>query len=152
MGESKFKQFMKSVKSVTTGFADTSIGFNINQERKIEKQMAVNPDGNIAEVEVTEEENVSAAGTNVAIENHIPATSTTPPGKTVEQDVPEKEAGFLAGLTGISSDPESTQRLANNITETVTATGQTYLKILIANTGMVENALKLLSSLFGGMA
>ena len=86
--------------------------------------MAVNLDGNIVEVEVTDEENVSAAGTNVAIENHIHATSTTPPGKTVEQDVPEKEAGFLAGLTGISSNPESTQRLANNITETVTARGR----------------------------
>lgn len=152
MGESKFKQFMKSVESVTTGLSDNPTGFNVNEEREVEKQMAVNPDGNIVEVEVTEEETISPLENNTATENHTLFTATTNPSKTVEEEVLEKGAGFLEGLLNILSNPESTQRLVNKITETDTTTGQTYLKLPIANTGMVENALKLLSGLFGGMA
>lgn len=151
MGESKFKQFMKSVESVTTGLTDIPTGFNVNEEREIEKQMAVNPDGNIVEVEVTEEETISSAETNTVTENQTQATATTNTGKTIEEEVLEKGAGFLEGLINILSNPESTQRLVNKITETDAATGQTYLKLPIANTGIVENALKLISGLFGGM-
>jgi hypothetical protein len=151
MGESKFKQFMKSVESVTTELTDIPTGFNVNEEREIEKQMAVNPDGNIVEVEVTEEEIMSSAETNTVTENQMPATATTSAGKTVEEEVLEKGAGFLEGLLNILNNPESIQRLVNKITETDAATGQTYLKLPIANTGMVENTLKLLSGLFGGI-
>lgn len=70
---------------------------------------------------------------------------------TVEEDVVEKGAGFLEGLLNILSNPESTQRLVNNITETDRETGQTYLKLPISNAGVVEYALKVLSGLFGGM-
>jgi SNF2 family DNA or RNA helicase len=151
MGESKFRQFMKSVESVTAGLTEATAGYNVNEEREIEKQMAVNPDGNIVAVELSDEERVSPAETNTATENQTRATATAIAHKTVEEEVLEKGAGFLEGLIGILSNPESTQRLVNKITETDTATGQTYLKLPIANTGMVENALKLLSGLFGGM-
>jgi superfamily II DNA or RNA helicase len=151
MGESKFKQFMKSVESVTAGLTEATAGYNVNEEREIEKQMAVNPDGNIVAVELSDEERLSPAETNTATENQTRATATAIAHKTVEEEVLEKGAGFLEGLIGILSNPESTQRLVNKITETDTATGQTYLKLPIANTGMVENALKLLSGLFGGM-
>ncbi len=151
MGESKFKQFMKSVESVSTGPTDTPAGYNVNEEREIEKQMAVNPDGNIVEVAITEEESMSVEATNAVTENQTVATANSTTGKTVEEEVLEKGAGFLEGLLNILSNPQSTQRLVNKITETDTTTGQTYLKLPIANTGMVENALKLLGGLFGGM-
>ena len=69
----------------------------------------------------------------------------------IEEDIVEKGSNFLEGLLTILSNPESTQRLLSNITETGKKTGQTYLKIPISNTGVVENALKVLSGLFGGM-
>lgn len=37
MGESKFKQFMKSVESITSGLKDIATGYNVNEERETEK-------------------------------------------------------------------------------------------------------------------
>ncbi|MEO7768841.1 MAG: DEAD/DEAH box helicase [Ferruginibacter sp.] len=151
-GDNKFKQFMKSVESVTTGLADIQTGYNANEEREIEKQMAVTPDGTIVEVELTEEE-VSPHVADKNITENLPSTATNiiAGAATVEEEVVEKGASFLEGLLNILSNAESTQRLINNITETDAATGQTYLKLPISNAGVVENALKVLSSVFGGM-
>ena len=151
MGDDKFKQFMKSVESVTSGLTDIQPGVDMREEREIEKQMAVEPDGTIVEVELTEEESTSQVDADVVNENGTPATTNITAGKTTEEEVLEKGAGFLEGLLNVLSNPESTQRLVNKITETDGATGQTYLKLPITNTGMVENALKLISGLFGGM-
>ena len=151
MGDDKFKQFMKSVESVTTGLADVHTDTNLSEEREIEKQMAVEPDGNIIEVELTEEENAPEAVVNQADRNNSTVVTATDSGKTIEEEVVDKGAGFLEGLLAILSNPESTQRLVNNITETDKETGQTYLKLPISNSGVVENALKVLSGLFGGL-
>jgi SNF2 family DNA or RNA helicase len=151
MGESKFKQFMQSVESVTSGLTDISTSYNVNEEREIEKQMAVDPGGTIVEVELTEEESTLQADSDAVNEKQASATANNTAGKNIEEEVLEKGAGFFEGLLNILSNPESTARLVNKITETDTATGQTYLKLPIANTRMVENALKLISGLFGGM-
>ena len=151
MGDDKFKQFMKSVESVTTGLADVHTDTNLSEEREIEKQMAVEPDGNIIEVELTEEENAPETDVNQVDDNNNTAVTGDTSGKTMEEEVVDKGAGFLEGLLAILSNPESTQRLVNNITETDKETGQTYLKLPISNSGVVENALKVLSGLFGGL-
>lgn len=151
MGDDKFKQFMKSVESVTTGLTGLQPGVDITEEREIEKQMAVEPDGTIVEVELAEEESASEPAVNQINKNHAADTAAGIPGKTIEEDVMEKGAGFLEGLLTILSNPESTQRLVNNIIETDKETGQTYLKLPIGNSGVVENALKVLSGLFGGL-
>ena len=151
MGDDKFKQFMKSVESVTSGLTDMPTSVDVNEEREIEKQMAVEPDGTIVEVEVAEQESTPQTETNVANESQRPATDNGTASKTAEEDVVEKGAGFLEGLLNILSSPESTQRLVNNITETDKETGQTYLKLPISNAGVVENVLKVLSGLFGGI-
>lgn len=150
MGESKFKQFMKSVESVTSGLTDIPTGYNVNEEIEIEKQMAVNPESTIVEVELVEEESTSQTDADAVNQKQTSAAANSIAGKTAEEEVLEKGAGFLEGLLNILSNPESTERLVNKITETDAATGQTYLKLPIANTGMVENALKLISGLFGG--
>ena len=151
MGDDKFKQFMKSVESVTTGLTDLQPGVDIAEERKIEKQMAVEPDGTIVEVELAEEESVLEPTVNQINKNHAADTTAGISDKTIEEDIMEKGAGFLEGLLTILSNPESTQRLVNNITETDKETGQTYLKLPISNSGVIENALKVLSGLFGGL-
>ena len=152
MGDDKFKQFMKSVESVTTGLTDIPTSYDINEERNIEKQMAVIPDGTIVEVELAEEENTPPTdGTTVKEKQITSAETNGKPRGTIEEDIVEKGSNFLEGLLNILSDPESTQRLVSNITETDKDTGQTFLKLPISNTGVVENALKVLSGLFGGM-
>jgi superfamily II DNA or RNA helicase len=150
LGDDKFKQFMKSVESVTSGLPAVQTSYDANEERETEKQLAVSPDGSITEVELTEEEilPLQAAG-NIINENKISLATNT--SANAMEEVLATGAGFLEGLLNILSNPESTQRLVNKITETDAATGQTYLKLPIANTGMVENALKLISGLFGGM-
>ncbi len=152
MGDDKFKQFMKSVESVTTGLTDMQPGVDMTEAREIEKQMAVEPDGTIVEVELTEEDIVTKPTVSQPDNNHGTDTAGKTADKTIEEEVVEKGAGFLEGLLAILSNPESTQRLVNNITETDKETGQTYLKLPISNSGVVENALKVLSGLFSGLS
>ena len=151
MGDDKFKQFMKSIESVTTGLTVAAPDYTMNEEREIEKQMAVTPDGAIVEVEVTEEEIPASLGSNDSNEHTKLPVTNIPAAPTPEEDIVQKGAGFLEGLLNILSNPESTQRLINTITETDTVTGQTYLKLPISNSGVVEHALKVLSGLFGGL-
>ncbi|CAN5194087.1 DEAD/DEAH box helicase [soil metagenome] len=151
MGEDKFKQFMKSVESVTTGLTVATPDYTINEEREIEKQMAVTPGGTIVEVELIEEE--TPRQTVGSYDNkQIEATAINiPTAFSAEEEVLQKGSAFLEGLLNILGNPESTQRLVNSLTEKDAATGQTYLKVPISNSGVVENALKVLGGLFGGM-
>ena len=93
----------------------------------------------------------SARARGLESAERAPGITNTPAAPTPEEEVVQKGAGFLEGLLSILSNPESTQRLINNITETDAATGQTYLKLPISNSGVVENALKVLTGLFGGL-
>jgi superfamily II DNA/RNA helicase len=150
LGDDKFKQFMKSVESVTAGLPAIQTAYESNEERETEKQLAVMPDGSITEVELAEEEITRATTGNGIAENELSqATNITT--ASIEEEVIEKGAGFLQGLLSILGNPESWQRLVDKITETDTATGQTFLKLPISNAGVVENALKVLSGLFSGM-
>jgi SNF2 family DNA or RNA helicase len=147
--EDRFNQFMKSVESVTSGLSSEQTIYDTKVERETEKQLAVTPDGNLAEIEPEEEISVQTNGDGknydqLSLPFHISETPN-------EEEILEKGAGFLEGLLNILSSPESTERLVNKITETDKETGQIYLKLPINNTGMVENALKLISGLFGGV-
>ena len=151
LGDDKFKQFMKSVESVTTGLPSIQTDYEAKEERETEKQLAVTADGSITEVELTEEEiPLQTAGNGISQNQISPETNISESGK--EEEIIKKGAGFLEGLLNILGNPESTQRLVDKITETDKETGQAYLKLPINNTGMVENALKLISGLFGGMS
>lgn len=150
LGEDRFNQFMKSVESVTSGLSAEPHTYDTQEERETEKQLAVTPDGTITEVELTEEEILLPMnGNGINHEQISPENKLSEASK--EDEILEKGAGFLEGLLNILSNPESTERLVNKITETDTKTGQTYLKLPINNTGTVENALKLISGLFGGL-
>lgn len=147
LGEDKFNQFMKSVESVTSGLSSEQTHYETPEERETEKQLAVAPNGTLTRIEQEEETPADASGTDssqLSFDFH-----TSEPLK--EDEILEKGAGFLEGLLGILSSPESTQKLVNRITETDKESGQAYLKLPIKDTGMVENALKLISGLFGRM-
>ncbi|MCW3091079.1 MAG: SNF2-related protein [Ferruginibacter sp.] len=143
MSDDKFNQFMKSVESVTSGLTEIATSLDTKEERDIEKQMAVTPDRTLVDIETTEEEIFSTVDNTIVTESKVDVHD--------EKEIVDKGLGFFEGLLNILSNRESTQRLVNNITETDQETGQTYLKLPISNTGVVENALKILGGLFGGM-
>jgi SNF2 family DNA or RNA helicase len=149
LGEDRFNQFMKSVESVTSGLPSVASTFDIKEEIETEKQLAVLPDGTITEVESAEEEILQQASDGINLNQTSGETNIYEVSK--EEEIIEKGNSFLEGLLNILRNPESTERLVNKITETDKETGQTYLKLPINNTGIVENALKLISSLFGGI-
>jgi superfamily II DNA/RNA helicase len=139
LGEEKFKQFMKSVESVTSGLPEITTGVNETEERNAEKEMAV---ASVAAMQtgLFEEEEISE-------EQPLPANTS----RAIEDEVVEKGAAFFENLLQALSNPESTQKLVNKITETDTATGKTFLKIPVSNTQVIENALKLFGGLLSSM-
>ena len=139
LGDDKFKQFMKSVESVTAGLPALQTDAESENERATEQQMAALQQHEQEEI-VPEEETAKEK-----------TAATTPAALTPEAAIVEKGIGFFEGLLQVMSNPESTQRLVNSITETDAATGQTYLKIPVSSNGVVENALKLLGGLLGGL-
>jgi superfamily II DNA or RNA helicase len=141
LGDDKFKQFMKSVETVTAGLPALHGDSESKEERRTEQEMAILPQtepGN-EDTGVTEDESVKEK-----------TGTTKSTALTMEAAVAEKGIDFLEGLLQVLSTPESTHRLVNSITETDSVTGQTYLKIPVRSSGVVENALKLLGGLLGG--
>lgn len=57
---------------------------------------------------------------------------------------------FLSGFAETLKSPEATQQLIDNIVEVDTETGQTNIKIPVANKEIVSNVLQLLGKLFDG--
>jgi SNF2 family DNA or RNA helicase len=141
LGEDKFKRFMKSLESITGSLPEvTTHAVTGVDEINAEKELSV------AAIETTQkdlfEEEI------IIEEKSVPTVFGAP---AIEDEVIEKGTGFLENLVQVLSNPESTQRLVNKLTETDTATGKTYLKIPVSNTQVVENALKLFGSLFSGI-
>jgi len=141
LGEDKFKQFMKSVESITGSLPEVTMhnitgAEEINTEKELSVAIIETTQKDLFEEEVIVEEKSFSAG------------SAAP---AIEDEVLEKGTGFLENLVQVLSNPESTQRLVNKLTETDAATGKTYLKIPVSNTQVVENALKLFGSLLSGM-
>jgi superfamily II DNA or RNA helicase len=141
LGDDKFKQFMKSVETVTSGLPALQNEFESKDDRTTEKQLALLPADELKEEDIIEEADAAVK------ENTATLKSAS---LSVEDTVLEKGAGFFEGLLQVLSNPESTQRLVSKLTETDTTTGQTYLKIPVSSSGVVENALKLLGGLLGG--
>jgi SNF2 family DNA or RNA helicase len=141
LGEDKFRQFMKSVESVTGGLPEvTTHAVAGVAEINAEKELSVAVMGTIQK-DLFEEETIIEEKSGSAI-NAVPA---------IEDEVLEKGKGFIENLVQVLSNPESTQRLIGKLTETDAATGKTYLKIPVSNALVVENALKLFGGLFSGM-
>lgn len=141
LGEDKFKQFMKSVESITTGLpAAKANAINESAERNTEKELAVVAE-TVAPPDIINEEELDTEAAAA------PANISAP---AIEDEVLQQGAGFFENLVHVLSNPESTQRLVNKLTET-DASGKTYLKIPVSNTSVVENALKLFGGLLGGL-
>ena len=109
---------MKSVESITGGLPEvTTHAVTVAEEINTEKELSV------AAIETTQkdlfEEEI------IIEEKSEPAIIAAP---AIEDEVLEKGAGFLENLVQVLSNPESTQRLVNKLTETDAATGKNLFK------------------------
>ncbi len=147
MGDSKFKLFMKSVESITSGLpAERTTITNEASDRTAEKEMNAAPvakdQPETFEDEVPEEKTIEVKPLINAEAKDVSAAA---------DEVLNKGAGFLESLVQVLSKPEGAKLLAGKLTETDQTTGQTYLKIPVSNSEVIENAIKLFSGLFGGL-
>ena len=142
-GDDKFKKFMQSVEAMTTSEPDNIPTLFDSSEKEEISESLVQENGTIVlnqPVEEIFEETI----------NQQPAD-----GRKTYDDIPEPQEllqngmNFLSQLMNTLNNPEATKTLAKSITEKDENTGQTYLKIPIQSTDIIENALTFLSKLFG---
>lgn len=150
--DDRFNEFMKTIESVTTDI-ETESAIESDAEREVERQMAVTPEGEVVEIEITDDEE-AAIDTNASATggmDDVKSEASDPPA-TIADDILAQGAGFIGGLINILGSPQQTESLISRITETDKITGQTYLKLPVSGTGTVENALKLIGKLLGGIS
>jgi hypothetical protein len=67
------------------------------------------------------------------------------------QDLIQNGAGFLSKLFETLNDKSKTEKLLNTLVKTDAATGETFLQIPVKSAAIVENGLKLIGQLLGGL-
>ncbi len=139
-GDDKFTKFMQSIEEMTLDTQTETTNFD-NQEKEEISESFVDESGEIITsppmdelLEVAEKEMPHEAG----IASELP--------KPV--DLIQNGVTFLSQFMATLNNPEAARELTNSITERDEKTGQTYLKIPIQNSEVVENALSFLSKLF----
>ncbi len=141
-GDDKFKKFMQSVEALATAEQDTTSTLFDSSEKEEISQIGVQNDGELVLTQPIEEifeETLSPQ----------PTESRQSPGNIPEpQELLQNGVNFLSQLMTTLNDREAAKNLAASITEKDEQTGQTYLKIPIENTEIIENALSFLSKLF----
>lgn len=147
MGEDRFKEFMKTVESVTSDAVGETIPQDTAMERDTEKQLAEQPKKGstpleISELLVNDDSDLTGETTN---QNEKAVQFTK------EENVIQQGTVFLQGLLQVLSSPESTEKLVSSITEKDNKTGQTYLKLPIGNSEVLTGVLKTLGGLFAGL-
>lgn len=157
----KFKKFMDDLDVVMKDTPEVPMVEYVDEEPEAEK---VSDETNSAEAEngntTSETENISestnsethASGSSAETASPTESSSShsqpcTPhePKELVNQGI-----SFLSGLSETLKSPEATAELINSIVEVDEETGQTNIKIPVANKETVSNVLHLLGKLFGG--
>jgi superfamily II DNA/RNA helicase len=127
MGESKFKQFMKSVESMTeaTG-VDSAVRRGASLTEEEEKGI--------------ERENIAAP------ERKSDGTETDPVSALLAHG-----ARFFSALSEAIKDQDSTEKFISSIVQKDVSTGKTYLKIPVESEKIVKDAVSVLAELLSGL-
>ena len=142
-GDDKFKQFMQSVEAITATESDTAPALFDEPEKDEISDSLVLEDGAIVLNQPIEEIFEETINQQPAEEEKYITEITEP------QQLLQNGVNFLSQLMTTLNNPEATKNLAQSITEKDEKTGQTYLKIPIQNTDVVESVLSFLSKLSG---
>jgi superfamily II DNA or RNA helicase len=158
MSENRFKEFMKNIEKIT----DTS---NVAAEQPVaaesdddwERPAAAHADDPTPEIDTPDDLQEDAPNTSAPKES-TPRPVRQPQGQSNGQPVRTADdaqqlvndgISFLSKLSQTLSDPKATQTLVSSLVQKDEKSGQTYLKIPVESEAIVQNALKLLGSLFG---
>ena len=145
-GDDKFKKFMESVEALTADTTTAPTSFDQDEREEISESV-VAENGEIIlnppVEEIYEEVNNETQPQPSEEKTSNSETIAPKPAELIQNGL-----SFLSQLMNTLSDPAATKALTQSITEKDEKTGQTYLKIPVQNTDIVENALSFLSKLF----
>lgn len=144
MGEDKFRQFMKSVESVT-GMdhkeADHSV---VEAEEQVEEKAMQTVPETMADFDEAQE--IFAATDTEAVHPGAGAAA-----HDTAQNLVVQGASFFENLMQTLSKPDGVQQLTRELVDTDEKTGRSYIKIPVSNSSIVENALGMLGAFLKGL-
>jgi superfamily II DNA/RNA helicase len=145
LGESKFNQLMNQVKDLTGNAAPPPPISDAEQREESEPHVETKKP-------TQEKPSVEQQINLFSQEEDSPTKPDTPsPQPDSAHDLLESGAGFFGKLLDTLSDKSKTEKLLNALVKTDESTGNTYLQIPVKNQAVVENGLKLLGQLLGGL-
>jgi SNF2 family DNA or RNA helicase len=151
MGDSQFKQFMKSVDAIIDTEVNPTAPINIpvavEEDTVEEKHMGMKKANDIPKKNKTSEPSLNLMEQDDVSKKDPTETETQ---KETSSATPASElltAGmdFFGKLARTFSDKEATEKFISSITEKDKNTGKTYVKIPVDDEKMVENAINLFS-------
>ncbi len=137
--DDKFKKFMQSVESIATEMPIDQTEFDSNEKEEISASF-VEKDGDVVLNPAIEELYENA---QQPLQEKEVNSGVAKPAELIQNGM-----NFLSQLMHTLQDPQATKDLTDSITEKDEKTGQTYLKIPIQNTDIIENALSFLAKMF----
>ncbi|MBX3257270.1 MAG: DEAD/DEAH box helicase [Chitinophagaceae bacterium] len=148
MGDDKFKQFMKSVESVTgIDQQQAELPVVVDAGEQLEEkgmQELAPPAANFAEAQE------AIAATDAAIGETEKQAEAKAESHTAKRLVTEG-ASFFENLVQSLSTPDGVRQLTRELVETDEKTGQSYIKIPVSGNSVVENALGMLGVFLKGI-
>jgi hypothetical protein len=145
-GDDKFKKFMQSVEEIATLTPPVDPTVFDNEERQeITGQLTIGFDTGERGTDNTPQPLEDILESN---EEELAATGVATSELPKPADLIQNGLTFLSQMMATLSNPEAARELTKSITEKDEKTGQTYLKIPVQNSEVIENALTLLSKLF----
>ncbi|MDX1911851.1 MAG: DEAD/DEAH box helicase [Saprospiraceae bacterium] len=153
MGDSKFKQFMASVETITR---DTTRDIVAIEADEVEKPGVQHDEPEEMEMPapsqpIPEPEPVLPDDLDQPDEIPAPAVSRHTAPSAAPEALVQNGIQFFSQLAQTLSDPDATQRLVKTIVQKDEKTGQTYVKLPIENEQAVEGVLNLLGGIFKAM-
>jgi len=157
MSDRKFKDFIENLEKVThtdtqtEAPAEASTDANLEIAPSASSSPGTMADDNALLDEWWEEEAAEKVMEKPDLSTSAAGSDTTTASPAAARDLLSQGVSFLSRLGQTLSDEKATQTLVNELVQKDETSGETYLKIPVESAAVVQNAVKLLGSLFGKM-
>lgn len=152
VGEDKFKKFMDDLNAVMmeTPEPENIVDVNVTEEDNVSSDKEDKQEGSICHQDCSENqtEHTSAISDNEedGEKHHEKTAPLQEPKQLINQGI-----SFFNGLAETLKSPEATRQLVDSIVEVDETTGETNVKIPVANKESVASILQLFGKLLGGV-
>ena len=152
VGEDKFKKFMDDLNAVMmeTPEPENVVDVNVTEEDNVPSDKEEKQEGSIGSQDCSgnQTEHTSAISDNEedGEKHHEKTAPLQEPKQLINQGV-----SFFNGLAETLKSPEATRQLVDSIVEVDETTGETNVKIPVANKESVASILQLFGKLLGGV-